>query len=171
VSPTAPAPGELELVRAFVNTFSVERRTDALTSPWERTVREAIRSALAANHDRSPVPTAALRVLDEAAERVGLSVRFAADSSFALVPTRRSRVGEVLVAMTEAMSDGTWSRLKVCADDECLWAFYDNSRARTGKWCEMEVCGNRAKQKAWRERQPVSAASRSRSTAGGSTER
>jgi predicted RNA-binding Zn ribbon-like protein len=152
MSPTAPAPGRLEVVRAFVNTLNVERRTDTLSSPWERTVREAIRSALAANHDRSTVPPTDLRVLDEAAERVGLSVRFAADSSFALRPTRRGRVGEVLVAMTSAMSDGTWSRLKVCADDECLWAFYDNSRARTGQWCSMEVCGNRAKQKAWRDR-------------------
>ena len=56
------------------------------------------------------------------------------------------------MAMTAAMSDGTWTRLKVCADDECQVAFYDNSRARTGKWCTMKVCGNRAKQKAWRDR-------------------
>ena len=152
MSSITPAPGRLEIVRAFVNTLDVELGTDTLSSPWERTVREAIRSALAANHDRTTVPPPALRVLDEAAERVGLSVRFAADSSFALRPTRRGRVAEVLVAMTSAMSDGTWSRLKVCADDECLWAFYDNSRARTGKWCSMAVCGNRAKQKAWRDR-------------------
>ena len=147
-----PAPGRLELVRAFVNTLDVELRTDTLTSPWERTVREAIRSALAANHDRRPVPKAALRILDDAAERVGLSVRFATNSSFALRPTRRGRVADVLLAMTAAMSNGTWTRLKVCADDECQWAFYDYSRARTGKWCSMKVCGNRAKQKAWRDR-------------------
>lgn len=152
MSMTAPAPGRLEVVRAFVNTLNVERRTDTLTSPWERTVREAIRTALVANHDQSPVAPAALRVLDEAAERVGLTVRFSADSSFVVRPARRSRVGEVLVALTTAMRDGTWIRLKVCADDECLWAFYDSSRARTAKWCEMGVCGNRAKQKAWRER-------------------
>ncbi len=152
MSTTTPAPGGLEVVRAFVNTLDVERRTDTLSSPWERTVREAIRSALAANHDRRPVPKAAVRVLDEAGERVGLSVRFAADASFAIRPARRGRVADVLMAMTAAMSEGTWSRLKVCADDECQWAFYDNSRARTGKWCTMEVCGNRAKQKAWRDR-------------------
>jgi predicted RNA-binding Zn ribbon-like protein len=149
---TTPAPGRLELVRAFVNTLNVEKREDTLSSPWERSVREAIRSALAANHDGSPIPPAALRVLDEATERVGLSVRIAADSTFAVRPRRRGRVGEVLAAMAAAMSDGTWSRLKVCADDECQWAFYDNSRARTGKWCSMGVCGNRAKQKAWRDR-------------------
>jgi predicted RNA-binding Zn ribbon-like protein len=152
MSSTTPAPGRLEVVRAFVNTLDVELGTDTLSSPWERTIREAIRLALAANHDRRTVPKAALRVLDEAADRVGLSVRFATDSSFALRSTRRGRVGEVLLAMTAAMSDGTWSRLKVCADDECQWAFYDNSRARTGKWCSMKVCGNRAKQKAWRDR-------------------
>ena len=148
----APAPGRLELVCAFVNTLDVETRVDKLSSPWERKVREAIRSALAANHDRTAVPPAAVRVLDEAAEQVGLSVRFASDASFAVRPTRRGRVGDVLTAMIAAMTDGTWSRLKVCADDECQWAFYDSSRARTGKWCSMAVCGNRAKQKAWRDR-------------------
>ncbi len=139
-------------MRAFVNTLDVETRVDTLSSPWERSVREAIRSALAANHDRTVAPSAAVRVLDEAAEQVGLTVGFTADASFEVRPTRRGRVGDVLAAMTAAMSDGTWSRLKVCADDECQWAFYDNSRARTGKWCSMAVCGNRAKQKAWRDR-------------------
>jgi len=58
----------------------------------------------------------------------------------------------VLAIVTAAMTDGTWRRLKICANDRCQWAFYDESRARTGKWCSMQICGNRAKQQAWRTR-------------------
>ncbi|MGH2778535.1 MAG: CGNR zinc finger domain-containing protein, partial [Actinomycetota bacterium] len=31
-------------------------------------------------------------------------------------------------------------------------AFYDHSKNRSGKWCTMRVCGNRAKTRAYRER-------------------
>ena len=41
------------------------------------------------------------------------------------------------------MRDGTWGRLKACAEDGCRWAFYDASRNQSGRWCSMAVCGNR----------------------------
>lgn len=37
------------------------------------------------------------------------------------------------------------SRLKVCANEDCRWAFVDGSRAGRRKWCDMASCGNRAK--------------------------
>ncbi|MBW3563024.1 MAG: CGNR zinc finger domain-containing protein, partial [Actinobacteria bacterium] len=43
-------------------------------------------------------------------------------------------------------------RLKVCRSDTCRWAFYDSSRNRSGKWCDMAVCGNRTKVANYRER-------------------
>ena len=52
----------------------------------------------------------------------------------------------------ESMVAGTWSRLKVCPADDCQWAFYDHSKNRSGTWCSMQVCGNRAKVRAYRER-------------------
>ncbi|TMI13474.1 CGNR zinc finger domain-containing protein, partial [Candidatus Bathyarchaeota archaeon] len=39
----------------------------------------------------------------------------------------------------------TWARLKACSSDTCRYAFYDNSKNHTGKWCSMAVCGNRNK--------------------------
>jgi predicted RNA-binding Zn ribbon-like protein len=50
------------------------------------------------------------------------------------------------------MADGTWDRLKACAADDCHWAFYDHTRNRSGRWCSMAVCGNRAKVERFRER-------------------
>ena len=48
------------------------------------------------------------------------------------------------------MADGTWRRLKACREDTCQWAFYDRSKNRSGTWCSMAVCGNRAKARAYR---------------------
>ena len=59
-----------------------------------------------------------------------------------------------LVGITfQAQLDATWPRLKVCACDECRWAFFDASRNRGGTWCQMEVCGNRIKNRNYRARQ------------------
>ena len=60
--------------------------------------------------------------------------------------------GELGSAIVEATLDGTWTRLKVCHDDECRWAFYDRSKNGCSVWCSMRVCGSRAKARAYRER-------------------
>ena len=58
--------------------------------------------------------------------------------------------------MATAQADGTWHRLKACADDGCRWAFYDHSKNRRGRWCSMAVCGNQHKARAYRERAKAS---------------
>jgi predicted RNA-binding Zn ribbon-like protein len=59
-----------------------------------------------------------------------------------------------LVGITfQSQLDSTWPRLKICACDECRWAFFDSSRNRGGTWCQMEVCGNRIKTRHYRARQ------------------
>ncbi|MDT7578070.1 MAG: hypothetical protein QOH17_4403 [Pseudonocardiales bacterium] len=50
---------------------------------------------------------------------------------------------------------GEWPRLKVCASPDCRWAFLDTTRNRSRRWCDMAGCGNRAKSRAWRDRQDV----------------
>lgn len=118
-------------------------------------LREALRAALAANHDGTPVPDSATEVLNAAAERANLTVELTADAGWVARPKAEGvdgALGRVLAIVTAAMTEGTWRRLKICSNDACQWAFYDKSRARTGKWCSMQICGNRAKQQAWRTR-------------------
>ena len=39
-------------------------------------------------------------------------------------------------------------RIKMCADERgCGWLFYDHSKNRSRRWCDMTDCGNLAKQK------------------------
>jgi predicted RNA-binding Zn ribbon-like protein len=59
-------------------------------------------------------------------------------------------LGEVVAIALTAMLDGSWPRLKVCR--KCEWAFYDNSKNRSGSWCSMQLCGNRTKTRAYRAR-------------------
>ena len=58
----------------------------------------------------------------------------------------------LLVAAVGASSEGTWRRLKACRNEGCMWAFYDASKNRSGSWCTMDVCGSRAKMRAYRRR-------------------
>ena len=60
---------------------------------------------------------------------------------------------DVLVETVAASAArGDWKRIKLCAAPDCRWAFYDTSRNGRGRWCDMEVCGNRHKTRTYRER-------------------
>jgi predicted RNA-binding Zn ribbon-like protein len=63
-----------------------------------------------------------------------------------------SAIARLLAIVHGSISDRTWPRLKACPAEDCLWAFYDHSRNRSGTWCEIGKCGNRAKARRWRER-------------------
>jgi predicted RNA-binding Zn ribbon-like protein len=174
------APGRLEMIRGFVNTRDVEAGTDAIATPaaladWlvdagllpagepvppadvvaAQRLREALREALSANHDGRPLADDVVRALNDATRAAEIALDLTPAPGWAHRPAASGTagaLGALLVVALEAMSAGTWRRLKVCVNDECRWAFYDNSRARSGRWCSMGVCGNRAKQRAWRRR-------------------
>ena len=61
-------------------------------------------------------------------------------------------LGTLLVASVIAEANGRWSRLKMCADAECRWIFFDASKNRLGRWCSMRKCGNRVKTRSYRKR-------------------
>jgi predicted RNA-binding Zn ribbon-like protein len=174
-----PAPAELELVRAFVNTWDAEDDTEALGSPAELAtwlaehellgagarataadhrhaveLREALRALLLANGGMQPDPAAAA-VLDEAARRARLGVGFGPGGRAWTAPRAPGvdgALGRLLAIVAAAQEDGTWPRLKVCLADDCQWAYYDRSRNRSAVWCDMQVCGNRQKVRSFRER-------------------
>lgn len=47
--------------------------------------------------------------------------------------------------------------LRVCAWDSCGWLFADTSKNRSRQWCDMRVCGNRAKARRHYERKKAAA--------------
>jgi predicted RNA-binding Zn ribbon-like protein len=117
-------------------------------------LREALRAHLDAHHGE-PVDPGAATVLDAAARRARLTVRFTGLDTTGLEPEAGGvdgALGRLLAIVAAAIDDGTWRRLKVCPADDCRWAFYDESRNRSATWCDMRVCGNRAKVRGFRER-------------------
>jgi predicted RNA-binding Zn ribbon-like protein len=172
---TKPAPMPLLVVQGFVNTRDVEDETDLLADPasareWlidagllpstaelresdlelARDVREAIRSLIDDDAEDRVEPLQALA----AAHRARLTI--ADDGTFGLENARDGRLDdglfELLLIIRRAQEEGSWSRLKVCGNVECQWAFYDRSRNRQGSWCNMAVCGNRLKNRELRAR-------------------
>src|SRR3954468_10912557 len=117
-------------------------------------VREALRDIMGANNDE-PLNDGALAVLNEAAARAKVVAAFDDNQSWRIEPAAGGvdyALGQMLATVFRAMSDGTWKRMKACGNPDCRWAFYDASKNRSGRWCEMASGGSRKKTRALRER-------------------
>jgi predicted RNA-binding Zn ribbon-like protein len=55
-------------------------------------------------------------------------------------------------ALAKLLSEENFSDIKACEGTACTLMFADHTRARTRRWCSMEICGNRAKQAGHRSR-------------------
>jgi predicted RNA-binding Zn ribbon-like protein len=58
----------------------------------------------------------------------------------------------IVETVARSTARGEWQRIKLCAAPDCHWAFYDTSRSGRGRWCSMDICGNRHKTRTYRER-------------------
>jgi predicted RNA-binding Zn ribbon-like protein len=170
-----PVPPPAALVRDFVNTLDHELGTDALDTPdglarfladqellsgpeaateAQRVtavrLRTALHSALELNHDAAHGP---LPDLDDVL--AGLEVRLAWDGDGVVARPARGGIdgalAQVALAAHEAVAAQVWWRLKICAFDECEWAYYDHSKNRSRSYCEYG-CGNKLKTRAYRAR-------------------
>ncbi len=54
-------------------------------------------------------------------------------------------LGALIEPLAHEIASGRRDRLRVCANDACRWAFFDESRTGRRRWCDMSTCGNRAK--------------------------
>ncbi len=114
-------------------------------------LRAALRAAMLAHNGGNPGEAAA--ELELTARRGQLSVCFGTTGAVSFEPRAAGFAGALawlLVPVATAAADGTWERVKACHAEDCRWAFYDHSRNRAGRWCDMAVCGNRTKVRAYR---------------------
>ena len=172
-----PAPPPLDLVQSFVNSWDREGGVEELASPaalasWLRRhgllgrgervsghdvretieLREAIRALLLA-HNGEPATASARATFRRYAERTVLITHLEAGGEVRLAPGQGgigAAWAQVLGAIAQASIEGTWPRLKACRSDVCRWAFYDQSKNRSSRWCTMEVCGARDKMRRYR---------------------
>ncbi len=62
-------------------------------------------------------------------------------------------LGEIALSFARLLAEGDLRRLKVCDNSDCAWAFYDESKNRSRRWCSAAECGNLIKVRRFRERQ------------------
>ena len=164
------APGDLELVRDFVNTLDFLPGTDELDDPaslasWliehrlvgtlatltdedlarARSLREALR-ALALANAGFPLPSESAEAFDDAVGSVRLRTRAAETGRGELRPAEAEglehAIGRLVATVFFAQQDGTWPRLKACA--ECQWVLYDHTKNHSAAWCGSQ-CGGRVR--------------------------
>lgn len=51
----------------------------------------------------------------------------------------------VAQSMVHLLVHGDLSRVRRCENPDCILFFYDTSKNRTRRWCQMSTCGNRIK--------------------------
>ena len=56
-------------------------------------------------------------------------------------------LGPIALGAVRLFTEGDFHRIRECGGHACGWLFYDRSKNNRRRWCEMEVCGNRAKQR------------------------
>lgn len=66
--------------------------------------------------------------------------------------TVESALSGMTLELLFAERTGSITRLKVCANPGCQWAFWDSSRPGSARWCSMRVCGGQAKSRRYRAR-------------------
>jgi len=154
------APEPLRQVQLLVNSQDLEHEVDWLDDwlaerrleserPRAAELRTALRALMLANNG-FPLERSAADTFNVAAARVPL--RLDGDGVLRVTDDGDALDQVVAIALT-AMLDGTWSRLKACRN--CRWAFYDYSPPRKATWCSMQLCGNRAKTRAYRSRRKL----------------
>ena len=61
-------------------------------------------------------------------------------------------VWSIVDSACDLLLSGDLERIHICAATDCSWIFYDTSRNRSRKWCDMGTCGNRVKVARYRDR-------------------
>lgn len=120
--------------------------------------REELRAELIHQHRGLPVSEAFLaklnRLLDEHPSRMAVQ-RHAKELSLDLVFDPRgpediwapivAAVGDLLAAVPK-------DRVRKCESESCVLHFYDTSKKGSRRWCSMNLCGNKVKVAAYKER-------------------
>ena len=144
------------LTRAEAATLAAEasRRPVAATAALGRArrLREAIFSLCRAAARRRTIPRSILSALNRAIASSLANRRIVQRGRRLMLvwrggdPPALDRVlWAAAASAAELFTSPDLARVKICPGTGCAWLFLDRSRSGTRRWCDMSVCGNRAK--------------------------
>jgi predicted RNA-binding Zn ribbon-like protein len=121
-------------------------------------LREAIyRIALAVIAGR-PLDAADCATVNEFAARPGLQLSIGPDRQASSRGDAWMVLAELGRGAVELFADTSADRIRECASDDCTRLYLDTSLGGTRRWCDMRLCGNRAKVAEFRARHNASRA-------------
>ncbi|MEU6829415.1 CGNR zinc finger domain-containing protein [Nocardia beijingensis] len=114
-----------------------------------RKLREAIHAAATAAALREDLPASAVQVINDRSTQGRAAAILTPEGtrqwrlgSASCVEDALSVIAADAIGIIAGERDG---RLALCTSPTCRAAFFDTSRSRTRKWCDMNTCGNRQK--------------------------
>jgi predicted RNA-binding Zn ribbon-like protein len=113
---------------------------------WARRLRSGARQVLDSEADAHG---AGAEMLADAVADVPVRLVYRPDAAADLPPlASRDAIDTLRLALALSVLDATAldrSRVRRCGNERCVLLFYDTSKNRSRRWCDMAVCGNRAK--------------------------
>ncbi|MFI5524141.1 CGNR zinc finger domain-containing protein [Streptomyces platensis] len=131
-----------------VNGLAVDSCTTAQLD-LARELRESIHAAATAAALQNALPVSAVHVINDRSAQGRAAAVLTPEgkrrwqlSSASCVEDALSVIAADAISIIAGERDG---KLALCASPTCQAAFFDTSRSRTRKWCDMNTCGNRQK--------------------------
>lgn len=167
-----PAPDNLFLLEAFLNTWSDELGIEDLdsaksTEAWlkgaglwsgsKHLTKEQHQKIVAFRNSLRTwiLDAGASAPLNHTTSKVTFHAQFMEGGDIRFSPTGdvyQQFVGTLIQLISSSQHNGTWARFKCCELQTCGWAFYDSTRSRTRRWCSMKTCGSRHKAREYYKR-------------------
>jgi len=118
-----------------------------------RELRESIHAAATAAANQTPLPSSAVQVINACSTGGQASSILTPEGgrewrlSFTSAEDALSVVAADAISIVAGERDG---KIALCASPTCRAAFFDTSRSRSRRWCDMNTCGNRDKKARFR---------------------
>lgn len=122
-------------------------------------LRDVIYDIFAAVADRRGIPSTALATLNKAVQRafehaeIGHSNRHFAWQWVLPERSLDAMTWPVARAAADLLTSGDLALVRQCAAEDCAWLFLDKTKNHRRRWCDMKICGNRAKARRYYQRQ------------------
>ncbi|MFD4834460.1 CGNR zinc finger domain-containing protein [Streptomyces uncialis] len=114
-----------------------------------RELRESVHAAATAAALQEALPASAVQVINDRSAQGRAAAVLTPEgkrrwrlSSASCVEDALGVIAADAISVIAGERDG---KLALCASPTCLAAFFDTSRSRTRRWCDMNTCGNRQK--------------------------